>query len=245
MGIVVKEEYIKYLKKYLPQDKLQDGLKKLEMGISPQYIVGNVEFYGHFIEVNPSVLIPRFETELLVDKTIQYVYQKFDNLSDLHILDIGTGSGCIAISLEKELGCIVDACDISLEALEVAKSNARLNSSNVHFFQSDIFSNVSSKYHVVISNPPYIREDEEIEKIVLENEPSLALYAKERGLYFYHHILKDISSFLEDKFIVAFEIGELQAGDIVKYAQKYLKDVDVLVEKDYSNRNRDVFILSK
>ena len=241
----MKEEYIKYLKKYLPEDKIDDGIKQLEQGISPQYIVGNVDFYGHVIEVNSNVLIPRFETELLVDKTIQYIYRNFDDISGLHILDIGTGSGCIAISLEKKLGCIVDACDISFDALEVANRNVKLNSSHVYFFQSDIFSNVSSKYHVIISNPPYIREDEEIEKIVLDNEPSLALYAKEEGLYFYHHILKDVSSFLEDKFIIAFEIGELQADDVVLYAKKYLKNVDILVEKDYANRNRYVFIFSK
>ena len=115
----MKEEYIKYLKKYLPEDKIDDGIKQLEQGISPQYIVGNVDFYGHVIEVNSNVLIPRFETELLVDKTIQYIYRNFDDISGLHILDIGTGSGCIAISLEKKLGCIVDACDISFDAIRI------------------------------------------------------------------------------------------------------------------------------
>ena len=162
----MKEEYIKYLKKYLPEDKIDDGIKQLEQGISPQYIVGNVDFYGHVIEVNSNVLIPRFETELLVDKTIQYIYRNFDDISGLHILDIGTGSGCIAIYLKKETNCNVVAVDVSSDALDVAKANASNNNVDIRFVCSNVFSNISGKFDVIISNPPYISYDEEIEDIV-------------------------------------------------------------------------------
>ena len=109
---------IKYLEKYLEKAKLEEGLKQLEAGLPLQYIVGNVNFYGNIIKVNPNVLIPRFETELLVDKTINYIKRNFKEKTK--ILDIGTGSGAIAISLKKKLDADIDAIDISESALEVA-----------------------------------------------------------------------------------------------------------------------------
>ena len=241
----MKNEYVSFLKKSLSGDELDEGLKKLDEGISPQYIVGNVDFYGNVIEVNPNVLIPRFETELLVDRTVYYIHHHLKNISNIKVLDIGTGSGCIAISLAKEMGCSVDACDISSPALNVAKKNADINNVDVSFFLSDIFSDVCDKYNVIISNPPYIREDEEIEDIVYNNEPHLALYAKDDGLFFYREILKNAKSYLKNQFIIAFEIGELQVSDVVSFVYQYFNDVDVIVEKDYSGRDRFVFVFSK
>ena len=173
-----------YLKQYLPKEKLDESLNLLKEGVPPQYIIGNVNFYGNVINVDKRVLIPRFETELLVEKTINYCQKKFNNnLQNINILDIGTGSGCIAITLKKELNCKVTGIDISLDALEVARNNALNNNVNINFYQSDIFSNIKEKYDVIISNPPYIKEDEEIMDIVKNNEPHLALYAKNEGLY--------------------------------------------------------------
>ncbi len=240
----MNDSYVNYLKKYLPKDKLEKGMEQLERGVSPQYIVGNVDFYGNVIEVNSNVLIPRFETELLVERTIYYIKKKFERIKDISILDIGTGSGCIAITLKKELSCKVMASDISVEAITVAKRNAINNQVNIDFVESDIFSNINNRFDVIISNPPYIREDEEIEGIVKDNEPNIALYAKENGLYFYHYILKKVREYLNDKFIIAFEIGELQGEDIKTLIYQYLTNVNVLVEKDYSNRDRFVFIFS-
>lgn len=235
-----------YLEKYLSKEKLQQGKKLLEKGIAPQYIVGNVEFYGNILNVNPNVLIPRFETELLVEKTIHYVKQFWrKDDSNFKILDIGTGSGCIAIALKKELNCDVTGIDISNEALDVARSNAIENQVDIHFIQSDIFSDVNDTFDIIISNPPYIREDEEIEEIVKNNEPHLALYAKENGLYFYKKILEKASKYLNDKFLIAFEIGYEQGEDIKNLAYKYLQDIEVAVEKDYSDKDRFVFIYSK
>ena len=240
----MNNSHLEYLKKYLSTADLESGIQKLKKGISPQYIVGNVDFYGNIFEVNSNVLIPRFETELLVEKTICYIKKRFQNVRNLSILDIGTGSGCIGITLKKELSCEVVASDISDKALEVARRNAISNRVDVDFVQSDIFSNISGQFDVIISNPPYIREDEKIEDIVKNNEPHLALYAKENGLYFYRKILENIKNYLNDRFIIAFEIGEFQGEDVKNMAYLYLDNIDVFVEKDYSGRDRFVFIIS-
>ena len=241
----MREKDLEYIKKYLPSDQVEEGISLLEKGVSPQYIVGNVDFYGNIIEVNSNVLIPRFETELLVEKTIMYIQRLFskDKISNLKILDVGTGSGCIAITLKKELNSKVIGVDISLEALEVAKRNAIHNEADICFYQSDLFSNVSGKFDVIVSNPPYIRYDEAIEDIVKNNEPHLALYASEQGLYFYRKILEKASNYLSNQFLIAFEIGESQGEAIKNMAHQYLDDVSVKIEKDYSGRDRFVFII--
>lgn len=237
----VKEEDIIYLKKYLPEDKYEEGIRLLKEGKPVQYIVGNVDFYGNIINVNENTLIPRFETELLVQKTIKYISKYFNR--KVSILDIGTGSGCIAITLKKELDCNVDGVDISTGALEVAKKNNQINNTDVNFYESDVFSNINCKYDVIISNPPYIAYGEEIMDIVYDNEPHTALFADNNGLFFYDKILSECESYLYDKFIIAFEIGYKQALDIKNLAYKYLNNVDIVIEKDYSDRDRYVFIV--
>ena len=236
---------IEYLKKYLDKDKLDIGIEKLKQGIPIQYILGNVDFFGNIISVNNKVLIPRFETELLVDKTIKYINKYFDRVDKLNILDIGTGSGCIAISLKKELDCNISAVDISSDALVVAKKNAIDNGVDIKFIESDVFSNVDDRFDIIISNPPYIREDEEIEEIVKNNEPHSALYANNDGLYFYDKILSECSTYLKDKFLIAFEIGYEQGIAVRDLAFKYLDNIDVMVEKDYSAKDRFVFIFRR
>ena len=230
-----------YLEKYLSNDRLDEGMELLDKGISPQYIVGNVDFYGNIINVDSRVLIPRFETELLVEKTIHYVKNLFNR--KVSILDIGTGSGCIAITLKKEIDCDVVASDISLDAIDVARENAINNMVDILFINSDIFSDIDDKFDVIISNPPYISYDEEIDDMVKNNEPSIALYANDDGIYFYDKILSQCFKYLNDKFFIAFEIGYTQGDRIVKLVYKYLgDDINVRVEKDYSNRDRFVFI---
>jgi len=239
----INDKDIEYLKKYLSVDKYEEGIKLLKEGVPVQYIVGNVDFYGNIINVNKNVLIPRFETELLVDKTIKLINKYFDKKVD--ILDIGTGSGCIAISLYKEVDSNIDGIDISNDALSVARENNILNNTNVNFYQSDVFSNVSGKYDVIISNPPYIAYNEEIMDIVRDNEPHSALYAEDNGLYFYDKILRECIDYLNDKFIIAFEIGYTQGDSIRDIVYKYLDNVNVMIEKDYSNRDRFVFIVKE
>lgn len=237
---IMKEE--EYLKKYLKDDKLEEGLKLLKQGIPVQYIIGNVDFYGNTIYVNKNVLIPRFETELLVDKTIRYIKNNYQEKID--ILDLATGSGCIGITLKKEIDSTVDASDISMKALDTAKDNATKNNVNINFINSDMLSNITKKYDVIISNPPYLTREDDIMDIVKNNEPEIALYAEDNGLYYYDVILKNVENNLKDKFIIAFEIGYTQANSIKEMALKYLKDINVKIEKDYSNRDRFIFITS-
>ena len=232
---------IEYLKKYY-EGNIDDALKMLDEGIPVQYIVGNVDFYGYNFLVNKNVLIPRFETEELVDRTIKYVQKYCDGF--VRIVDLGCGSGCISITLSKELGVSVDAVDISPDALEVARENCVKNNASVKFYLGNMLEPLHDKYDVIISNPPYISYDEEIDDIVKKNEPSLALYADNDGLYFYEEILKNCKRCLNDKFLIAFEIGYTQGERIKEFAFKYLGDVSVSVEKDLSNRDRFVFIFS-
>ena len=237
----MKEE--EYLKKYLDKDKLEEGLEQLKQGIPVQYIVGNVNFYGNTINVNKNVLIPRFETELLVDKTIKYIKNNFKHHVD--ILDIATGSGCIAITLKKEIDSTVDASDISEEALKVAQENALNNKVDINFINSDMLTNITKKYDIIISNPPYLTKEDDIMDIVKNNEPEIALYAKDNGLYYYDVILKNIKNNLKDKYLIAFEIGYTQGEAIKNIALKYLDNINVKIEKDYSTKDRFVFIEPK
>lgn len=234
---------IEYLKKYLPSDKLEDGIKRLNNGEPVQYIVGNVDFYGYKINVNKNVLIPRFETEELIFKTINLIKKNLNE--NIKVLDIGTGSGCISIALKKEIpGLDITAVDISEDALVVAKNNALENNCEINFIKSDLFNNIDDKYDLIISNPPYISYDEQIMDIVKKNEPHLALYAKNNGLYFYEEIIKNSSNYLNDKNIIAFEIGYLQANEIKKMAHKYYPNSNIIIEKDMQGKDRFVFIIN-
>lgn len=231
-----------YLKKYY-KGNLEDAISRLNSGIPVQYIVGNVDFYGRNFIVNENVLIPRFETEELVDRTIRIIRKKFSE--PVKILDLCCGSGCIGITLSLELGVDVDASDISSDALKVARENCSNNSASVNFYLSDLFHSLNGKYDVIVSNPPYISYDEEIDDVVYNNEPHLALFALNDGLYFYEEILKNCDKYLNDKFLIAFEIGYTQGERVRDLAFKYLGDVSVSIEKDLSNRDRFVFIFSK
>ena len=228
-----------YLEKYLAEEDYQEGLEKLKSGIPVQYIVGNVDFYGYKINVNENVLIPRFETEELIEKTLKYLPKK----EFYNIIDLGTGSGCIAIVLKDKINnSMVTAVDISEKALEVAKDNAMINDVDINFICGNMLENINDKYDLIISNPPYISYDEEIMDIVKDNEPHLALYADNNGLYFYEEILKKCLNNLNNNYLIAFEIGYKQADDIRKMANKYLKNIEIIVEKDLSGKDRFVFI---
>lgn len=229
---------LEYIKKYY-KGNIEEAIKQLNKGIPVQYIVGNVDFYGYEFKVNKNVLIPRFETEELVNKTINYIKQYIPNPK---IVDLGTGSGCIAITLSKELNVSVDAVDISDKALEVAKQNNEMNKSKVTFYQGNMLEPLNKKYNVIISNPPYISRNEEIQDLVKNNEPELALYADNDGLYYYEEILKNASNYLEEKYLIAFEIGYLQGEKIKELANKYLNNINVSIEKDLSEKDRFVFI---
>ncbi len=228
-----------YLKKYVTEN-IEEAIERYKNGEPVQYIIGDVNFYGNTIKVNKDVLIPRYETEELVEKTIKKIKNKFNKKID--VLDLCTGSGCIAITIKKEINSNVTATDISSDALEVAKKNVNLNNVDIKLINSDLFNNIDGKFDCIISNPPYISYDEEIDEIVKNNEPNIALYAPNNGLYFYEEILKNIKKYLNNEFIIAFEIGYKQGEFLVELANKYLNNVTISVEKDLQGRDRFLFI---
>ena len=232
---------LEYIKKYY-KGNIEEAKKQLELGIPVQYIVGNVNFYGYEIKVNKNVLIPRFETEELVNRTIKYI-KKY--ISNPKIVDLGTGSGCIAITLSKELNTNIDAVDISKSALVIAQQNNEINKSKVTFYQGNMLEPLTKKYNVIISNPPYISRNEEIEDIVKNNEPEIALYADNDGLYYYEEILKNASIYLEGKYLIAFEIGYLQGNKIKEIGKKYFPKSTIKIEQDLSGKDRFIFIYNK
>lgn len=228
---------LEYLEKY--GNPTKENIDRLNNGEPVQYIVGNVSFYGNIIDVDKRVLIPRFETEELVENTVKYI-KKYNYKS---IVDIGTGSGCIAITLKKFFPeILVDAVDISKDALEVAKKNANKNNANINFYEGNLLEPLNKKYDVIISNPPYIAYDEEIMDIVKNNEPHIALYASNNGLYYYEEILKNVYKYINNNGLIAFEIGYNQGEKIKKLASKYLNKYDFEMKKDMTGKDRMVFI---
>lgn len=221
---------------------IDSDYQRIKQGYPIQYLIGYVDFYGFKINVNENVLIPRYETEFLVEKIIKYSKMFNDKIN---ILDIGTGSGAIAISLNKMIDSNVIAVDISDEALEVASNNSKINNANINYIKSDLFENISEKFDIIVSNPPYISEDEKIMDSVDKHEPHLALYAKEDGLYFYRKILENAYKYLNKKFIIAFEIGWWQANLIKDMARTYFNNSKIIIENDLSGKNRYIFIINE
>lgn len=223
----------------------KSSLEALKENKPIQYVIGNVNFCGLKFIVNKNVLIPRFETEELVEQVVEYT--KDLNKDKIKILDLGCGSGAIGLTLKSILkDSEVTLTDISKDALEVAKLNANNLNLDVTFIESDWFSNVKlEKYDIIVSNPPYIRTDEEIEEIVKNNEPSLALYGGADGLDCYRKILANIKPYLNNKFLIAFEIGESQKEEIYDIVNKYLKDIEITCKKDLYGRNRMIFVRNK
>ncbi len=201
---------------------------------SLQYILGETEFHGCKIKVDENVLIPRPETELLVEKIIT------ENPSVQTILEIGTGSGAIAIALAKGLKHPkITATDISEDAVKIARINAMENNADIIFNLSDIFENVKGKFDLIVSNPPYIPDDEykKLSREIREFEPRDALLAKDDGLYFYKKILEKAKEYLTDKGKIYFEIGYNLAEKIKKIANnKGYKKIEV--SKDLNGFDR-------
>lgn len=209
-----------------------------------QYITNSSFFFSYKFFVNESVLIPRFETEQLCDWSIYFINKFFPNKS-ITLLDLCCGSGCIGLTLKKELkNVFVSLSDISNEALEVCNKNKELLNVDCNIIRSDLFSNINNKFDVIISNPPYIPNEEYVSSIVKDNEPNIALFGGDDGLYFYRKILSDIKNYLNDKFIIGFEHAYNKAKEIKELAITYLSDlnINIVQKKDLQNKDRMTFI---
>ena len=226
--------------------------KQLEQEIPIQYIIGKTEFFGLPFNINKEVLIPRPETEELVERVIKEVSliktyktdsNETTNEKQLKILDIGTGSGCIAISLKKEIpSSKISAIDVSNEALRIAKKNALLNKVDINFIHLDILktNNLDKLYDVIVSNPPYVRELEkkEMKNNVLNNEPHLALFVDNKNpLLFYNKIAELAKNFLTKNGQLHFEINQyLGKETVILLAEKGFKNIQL--KKDIFGNDR-------
>ena len=237
-------ELLNHLDDIVSEDKSElykQEVDAVQSGKPIQYVIGNVNFYGEIYDINENVLIPRFETEELLENTIAYIKKFFTEPVD--IIDLGCGSGVIGLTLEKKVSTkSVDLVDISPKALAVTYKNCVKHSSMANLINSNMFEKVEKQYDVIISNPPYIKTTEEIEDIVRDNEPPLALYAGEDGLDCYRKILKDVSKHMKERCLIAFEIGYTQAEDITNLVKDNLQNVRVEVKKDMSGKDRMLFI---
>lgn len=225
----------------LKLDTLNEYVKKRIVHMPIQYILNKAYFCGLPLYVNENVLIPRFDTEVLVEEVLKI--SKKDKSK--RILDICTGSGAIAIALKKLGGFErVDALDISDNALEVAKRNAKELDLDINFLKSDMFSSLTSeiKYDIIVSNPPYIQSDvvDTLENEVKDFEPRLALDGDANGMKFYKIIAENYDDYLADNGVLALEIGYDEADDI----RALFEGKNVVIKKDLANLDRVAIIYS-
>lgn len=241
-----KLEIINYLNDIVDEQfiiKYKKMINEINCGIPIQYVIGSVNFYGYEFIVNKDVLIPRFETEELVENTIQLINKLFP--TGAKVIDLGCGSGVIGITLKKENSNLDITClDISDPALDICKKNANKLGANINIIKGNMLDDVCDKYDVIISNPPYIGTNEAIEDIVKNNEPHIALYAGVDGLDYYKQILLKAKSVLNNKYLIAFEIGCNQKNDIINLVNDNLGNVNVVSKKDLSGKDRMIFIYS-
>lgn len=210
------------------------------------HLVGFEYFYDRKFKVTSDVLSPRMETEELVYKVIDYIRK--NNLTNIKILDLCTGSGIIGITLKKELeefDVKILASDISSRALTVAKENASSLEADISFVESDLFSNIQDKFDIIVSNPPYIAHDDKktIKENVLNYDPHLALFADEEGMYFYRNIIEKSRSYLNEKGIMFFEIGYDQKEKIITLGEN--NKFETVIYKDINGRDRIAVLKSQ
>ncbi|MEJ8737158.1 peptide chain release factor N(5)-glutamine methyltransferase [Erysipelotrichaceae bacterium HCN-30851] len=222
------------------------GINRLLQGEPLGHVLGFEWFYGYRFHVGPDVLIPRPETEELVANVLAAYDEYFSTVENVTAVDIGTGSGAIAISLKKEEENIhMMATDISEDAVTVAKQNADENEAVVNFMVGDMLEPLidrNLKVDILISNPPYIPQEEQMEHSVVDYEPHVALFGGEDGLKFYRIIFENASKVLKERAMMAFEMGYNQKEALTAEARKYFPDAKIEVLKDMSGKNRMLFI---
>ncbi|MED4015905.1 peptide chain release factor N(5)-glutamine methyltransferase [Sutcliffiella cohnii] len=220
---------------------------KLVAGVPVQYILGFEEFYGRQFFVNDEVLIPRPETEELVEGVLQRIEDLFQNKESVSLVDVGTGSGAIAVSLALENSRLqVSATDIAGESLEVAKDNAHKYDAAVEFVHGDLLLPLIEqgiKVDVVVSNPPYITETEfeELSTVVKDFEPYRALVSGNSGLEFYERFMEELPQVLNERALVAFEVGLGQGEAVKELLQRTFPQADVQVINDINGKDRMVY----
>ena len=226
-------------------EQFEQGLGRLIKGEPLGHVLGFEWFYGYRFKVNEDVLIPRPETEELVANVLAAYDEVFDG-KQVTVADIGTGSGAIAISLKKEEDRLhMLATDISEKAVMVAKENAAANEATVCFMVGDMLQPLierNIKLDILISNPPYIPNEEVMEESVVDYEPHVALFGGEDGLKFYRIIFENARKVLNEKAFMAFEMGYDQKERLTALAKEYFPEAKIEVLQDMSGKNRMLFI---
>ncbi|MEW4353711.1 peptide chain release factor N(5)-glutamine methyltransferase [Streptococcus pneumoniae] len=222
------------------EEKIRAIFEQLQTHRPAQYIIGKADFHGLSLQVDERVLIPRPETEELVDLILAENTEE-----DLKVLDIGTGSGAIAIAMAHgKPSWEVVASDISLDALDLAKSNAKAHELSISFLHSDCLDAITGKYDIIVSNPPYISRDDEAEvgKNVLASEPHLALFADHDGYAIYQRLAQDTKEYLTERGKIYLEIGYKQGEQVRQLFQAVFPDKRVRVLKDQFGQDRMVVV---
>ena len=224
----------------------QAGIKRYMDGEPIQYIKGKETFFSRDFIVNEDVLIPRYETEELVENILYKIDDYFEDYESIDLCDVGTGSGAIAISLALEESKLnVVATDISKEALEVARLNAQELGANIEFYQGDMLEPLidrEMKVDIFVSNPPYIPVEQDIESVVKDNEPHVALFGGNDGLYFYRKIFSKVQSVIKDRALLAFEMGFDQRELMCQAVEHYFPNIPYEIIKDINGKDRMLFI---
>lgn len=228
------------------ETKFLAGMEEYYQGKPIQYIKGVETFFGRDFKVNENVLIPRYETEELVENILYRIDDYFTDYKKITLCDVGTGSGAIATSLALEEERLdVYATDISSEAIEVAKDNANNLGAKVEFMVGDMLEpllNKGFKVDIFVSNPPYIPQEQEIEAMVKDNEPHVALFGGNDGLYFYRKIFQGVNALLNDRALLAFEMGFDQRELMEAALQEYFPNDPHEIIKDINGKDRMLFI---
>ncbi|MFG6114051.1 peptide chain release factor N(5)-glutamine methyltransferase [Halobacillus sp. MO56] len=226
-----------------------DIYKHTETGVPVQHLIGEAEFYGRRFAVNADVLVPRPETEELVEGVLRFIDKQGLNSEYLKVVDLGTGSGAIACTLSLELENLdVYATDISSQALETATHNAHQLGAKVKFYQGDFLAPVAGEaIDIVVSNPPYIANDEleTLSDTVVQFDPHLALFAGDEGLAAYHTIVRQIKSYHLRPMLIAFEIGHRQGEAVKAIIETELPGYHAEVRSDINGNPRMVFAYSE
>lgn len=222
------------------------GMEEYYSGRPIQYIKGRETFFGRDFKVNEDVLIPRYETEELVENILYRIDDYFSDYEKITLCDVGTGSGAIATSLALEEPRLnVYATDISDKAVAVAQENANNLNAKVTFLTGDMLEPLLEKQlkvDIFVSNPPYIPQEQEIESIVKDNEPHVALFGGDDGLYFYRKIFAGVNELLNDRALLAFEMGFDQRELMEVALKQYFPNDDYEIIKDINGKDRMLFI---
>jgi len=223
-----------------------DAFRRYLEGEPVQYIIGYEYFYAYDFKVNENVLIPRYETEELVENILYAIDDYFPDQEVIDAVDVGTGSGAIGITLKLEEPRLnMTATDISAEALEVAKDNAAHLGADVTFLQGDMLEPLLERgmtFDIFVSNPPYIPQDQDIEAVVKDNEPHVALFGGDDGLYFYRKIFAGVKPLLKDRALLAFEMGFDQRELMDAALAEYFPGVPYEIKKDMNGKDRMLMV---